>query len=121
MSDKTNDLAMNYRRRGGLLRQLSDRQSDVRELISFVRNLEDKTVEDGLAGNLGHDDDSVVCVVLAVLEMGKDPSREVTVNDLIWAGAFLDHLDTMGRTVRAKPRKYHPPDGHNKGRGSFDD
>lgn len=102
--DKTDDLARKYRRRGGLLRQLSDRQSDVRELLNSVRHEEDKSIEDGLAGNLGHDDEAVISVVLAALEMGREPDREVTVKDLIWAGAFLDHLDTQGKTVRAKPR-----------------
>lgn len=90
-----------------MLRDLSDRQSEVRELLAAIRVEEDKTLEDGLAGNLGHDDDAVTVVVLAVLEMGKDPDREVTVNDLIWAGAFLDHLDTQGMAVRSKPRKKH--------------
>lgn len=105
MSDKTDNLARRYRRRGGLLRQLSDRQSDVRELLNSLRHVEDKTIEDGLAGNLGHDDESVTAVVLAVKEMGRDPEADITVVDLIWAGAFLDHLDTLGKTVRAKPRR----------------
>lgn len=120
--DKTNDLAMKHKRRGGLLEQLSDRQSDVRELLSSLRSAEDKTMEDGLAANLGHDDEAVVAVVLAVKEMAKDPDGEVTVVDLIWAGAFLDHLDTQGKTVRAKARqRWHPPDGHNTGRGNVED
>ena len=102
--DRTNDSAGSYRRRGGLLQELSSRQSDVRELLMEVRQLEDKTVEDGLAGNLGYPDEAVIATVLAVMEMGREPDREITVKDLIWAGAFLEHLDTQGMTVRAKPR-----------------
>lgn len=103
--DRTNDSAGEFTRRGGLLKDLSNRQSDIRELLADIRATEDKTVEDGLAGNLGYDDDKIIAVVLSVVEMDKDPDREITVRDLIWAGAFLDHLDTQGLTVRMKARR----------------
>lgn len=102
MDDKTNDLAGQYRRRGGLLKDLSSRQSDVRELLNESRATDDRTLEDGIAGNLGYPDDAVVATVLAVMEMAADPEREITLRDVIWAGAFLDHLDTQGYAVRNK-------------------
>lgn len=101
-TDGTSDLARKHRRKGGVLRQMSDRQSDVKELISGLRKTEDKTVIEGLAGNLGYDDDLVVACVLASLEMGRDPDRQIEIEDLIWAGAFLDHLDTQGFAVSSK-------------------
>lgn len=85
-----------------MLRELSDRQSEVRELISTVRKSEDKTVAEGLAGNLGYSDEAVTALVLVAKEMSRDPESEVTVIDLVWAGGFLDHLDTLGFTVTRK-------------------
>lgn len=101
MDDRTKDSGQKKRRRG-LLTELSDRQSDVRELLDEVRTREDKSRDDGLAGNLGHPDEIVIPVVLAFLELHRDPGREITVLDLIWAGEFLDHLDTQNMEVRAK-------------------
>lgn len=85
-----------------MLKELSSRQSDVRELLMHVRGTEDKSVEEGLAGNLGYPDEVVIATVLAVKEMALEPDSEVTPNDLIWAGAFLDHLDTQGFAVHVK-------------------
>lgn len=79
-----------------MLREMSDRQLEVKELLSTVRAREDKTITDGLAGNLGYDDDKITAVALARIEMGNEPDREVAEIDLIWAGEFLDHLDTQG-------------------------
>jgi len=87
----------------GLLRQLSDRQSDIRELLMGVRVEPDKTKEMGLAGNLGYSDDLIVAVVMTRLEMSDDPDRPVMIKDLIWAGEFLDHLDTQNYVITAKP------------------
>ena len=86
-----------------MIRDLSDRQSDVRELLGGVRQEQDKTKEEGLAGNLGYDDEVIVAVVLATLENTTDPARPIGVIDLLRAGGFLDHLDTLGMAVR--PRK----------------
>lgn len=97
------DFAGNHRRTG-LLREMSDRQLDVKELLGHVRSVDDKTIEDGLAGNLGYEDDQIIAVVLTRIEMGKDPEKEVEVVDLIWAGEFLDHLGTQGFDVRRKAR-----------------
>lgn len=85
-----------------MIRQMSDRQSDVRELISGVRNTDDKSVEEGLAGNLGYDDDIIVATVLAAKEMSREPDAQIEIGDLIWAGAFLDHLDTQNFQIGPK-------------------
>lgn len=99
----TSDLVGKHRKRGGVIRQLMERQLDVKELIQGIRDTEDRTVEEGLAGNLGYDDDVVVATVLATKENSKDPEGDISTIDLIWAGAFLDHLDTLGFEVRRKP------------------
>ena len=104
IDDKTCDLARKPKRRGGLIRQMSDRQSDVRELLSALRNLQDKRVEEALAGNLGYDDDQITVVVLSILDNTPDPDREILVDDLIWAGAFLDNLDTQGFRISRKKK-----------------
>ena len=95
-----------------MIRELSDRQSDVRELLSALRQQEDKTVEDGLAGNLGYSDDVVTAVVLATHEMRSTPEADIEVRDLIWAGAFLDNLDTLNMQVRPKKVKKHGKKGN---------
>ena len=101
--DKTGDLAGKPHRRTGLLRELSDRQLDVKDLLSSIRGTEDKTIQDALAGNLGHDDEIITAVVLTRIEMSQEPDREVREIDLIWAGEFLDHLGTQGLQVRKAP------------------
>jgi hypothetical protein len=90
-------------RRKGLLRELSDRQLDVQEMLSNSRDTEDKTIEDGLAGSLGYPDELVIAVVLVRLEMMDREEPELM--DMIWAGEFLDHLDTQGFSIRHKPRR----------------
>ena len=94
------------RRSGGLIGKLSDRQSSVRERLQEVRETEDKTIEEGLAGNLGYADDIVTAMVISSMDMRSEQEEEevVTVNDLIWAGAFLDNLDTLGFFVRRKKK-----------------
>jgi hypothetical protein len=79
-----------------LLSELSVRQSEVRELLTAAREVEDKTLVDGLTGNLGHDDRHVEALVLVRLELTKEPDRDIVPMDLIWAGEVLDHLDTQG-------------------------
>jgi len=91
-------------RRAGLLRELSDRQLDVKELLDSFRKLEDKTITTALASNLGHDDEQVIAVVLTKIEMSQHPDREITEIDLIWAGEFIDHLATQGYEIRRKAR-----------------
>jgi len=88
-----------------LLRTMMERQADVLELLEDCRQEEDKTVEDGLAGHLGYDDHKVVATVLAITELSNDNDRDIQVHDLIWAGAFLDHLDTQGYELRRKKDK----------------
>jgi hypothetical protein len=100
-SRKTRDFAP-YRRRSGVIRQLSDRQLDVKELFAAIRETNDKTIRDGLAANLGYPDDVVTAVVLARIEDTSDPAVEIDQLDLILAGSFLDHLDTLGFCVVRK-------------------
>lgn len=105
VDDETGDLAAEEpKRRGGLLREMSNRQLDVQETLSTVRETEDKTIVDGLAGNLGYDDDVVTAVVLVLVEMATDGEKEITPEDLVFAGEFLDHLDTQGFEIRRKAR-----------------
>lgn len=85
-----------------MLRELSDRQSDVRELFMQLREMQDKTQEEAIAGNLGYDDDAVIAVVLATKEYSRDPASSIEIGDLIWAGGFLDYLDTQGFGVYQK-------------------
>lgn len=87
-----------------MLREMSDRQSDVRELLMDIRTTQDKTQEMGLAGNLGYPDDLIIAVVMADREL-MEREEEVNINDLILAGAFLDNLDTQGFRVKAKKVK----------------
>jgi hypothetical protein len=94
--------SVHKKRRRGLLIELSDRQSEVRELLAQAREETDKTVEDGIAGNLGYPDEIVIGVVLASYEMIQDEEVEITLINLIAAGEFLDHLDTQGLEVRRK-------------------
>lgn len=102
MDDGTKDSRPETRRRG-LISELSDRQSDIRELLADVRTIEDKTAQEGLAGNLGYPDDTVIALLLAQLEtFHSDVSRPLEVADLILTGALLDHLDTLGYEVRRK-------------------
>ena len=83
------------------------RKEQVKELLREVRATEDKTVELGLAGNLGYSDEVVTAMILAQLENSEEPERDITLMDLLWAGAMLDHLDTQGFSVRQKKVKKH--------------
>lgn len=85
-----------------MLHQLMERQEDVKEMIATTRRIEDKTIGDALVGHLGYPDEVVTAAVLAAKEMTDDPDSEVTQNDLVWAGAYLDHLDTLGFTITRK-------------------
>jgi hypothetical protein len=101
----TNDHAEKPRRRGGLLRQMMERQEDVKGYIQHLRDASDKTMEEGLAGQLGYDDDTITAVVLTAKEMSSEPESMVTTIDLIWASEWLDHLDTQGYQIRRKKEK----------------
>jgi hypothetical protein len=86
----------------GVITQLSEKQEEVRDIILASRETDDKSMEDGLLANLGHDDDLVIGLVLAKLEIER-PNEEPIAMDVMWAGAFLDHLDTLGyRMVRKR-------------------
>lgn len=83
------------------------RKEQVKELLREIRATEDKTVELGLAGNLGYPDEVVTAMILAQLENSMEPERDITIEDLLWAGAMLDHLDTQEFSVRRKKVKKH--------------
>lgn len=87
--------------RVGLITHLSEVQSEVLAIIRDSREAEDKTLEDGLVSNLPYKDETVAAVVLAHKEI-RDPDGEINQMDILWAGTFLDHLDTMGYRVRRK-------------------
>jgi hypothetical protein len=81
------------------------KQETVKDLLRQARATEDKTIEIGLVAKLGYPDEVVTAVILAQLENSEDPDREVTLGDLLWAGAILDHLDTQGFSIRQKKIK----------------
>jgi len=93
------------RRRGGLLTAMMERQVDVKSLLKSVREIEDKTVLIAVAGNNGYDDEIITALILAFVENGEDPERQIVVPDLLWAGALLDHLDTQGFEITRKKLK----------------
>ena len=86
----------------GVIGQLSANQEAVRSIILTARESSDKTFEDGMLSNLGYEDDTIIALVLAKIEIqGTDPIDM----DLMWAGAMLDHLDTLGyQLVRKRKR-----------------
>lgn len=84
----------------GVIEQLSERQSEVMGIIQDARDSADKTMEDGLLMQLGYKDDVITALVLAKRELQAD--KEIEVMDLLWASAFLDHLDTLGYRVKRK-------------------
>lgn len=86
-----------------MISQLSERQEDIRTMIINSRDATDKTMEEGLLASLGYDDDLIIAMVLAKLEL-QDPEAEAQPIDLMWASGMLDHLDTMGFRLRRKKR-----------------
>lgn len=90
-----------------MIQELSERQEDVKELLASVRKIEDKSPREELASNLGYDDAVVTAAVLAAREMKREPDGPIDENDLVWAGAYLDHLDTQGFEIRRKKEKKH--------------
>jgi len=85
----------------GVIAQLAELQSEVQMFLAESRDAIDKSMEDGIIANLGYDDDSVVAIVLAHKEI-RNPGGDIMAMDLLWAGAFLDHLDTLGYQVIRK-------------------
>lgn len=86
----------------GVIAQLSENQESVREIILASRNNPDKSFEEGLVANLGYDDDTIIAMVLAKNEISQSELDEM---DLMWAGAVLDHLDTLGYQVVRKRKR----------------
>lgn len=92
-------------RRPGLLRQLMERQEDVKERLQEIRT---DLREVGSLQSLtrGYQDDPIVAIVIARSEMkpktdDEDPNLVEDI-DLVWAVEFLDHLDTQGFEIRRK-------------------
>lgn len=94
-----------------MLREMMNRQEEVKILLEKVREEPDKTIEEGLAGSTTWPDDKIIAVVLVRVEMSQEPERDIEILDLIWAGEFLDHLDTQNMAVRSKVKKYVHPEG----------
>lgn len=88
-----------------MLTEIMHRQEEVKALLQKVREEQDRTIEEGLAASTTWPDDKIIAVVLVRLEMSQEPDRPVEIIDLIWAGEFLDHLDTQNMAVRSKMRK----------------
>lgn len=84
-----------------MLAELSEKQEAVRSLIYDRRSATDRTMVDGIIGSF-EDEDSLIAVALALKELGNDPNEDVTENDLVWAMAFIDHLDTQNKKVVSK-------------------
>jgi len=99
MDDGTDDFVI--ANEVGVITQLSDLQGEVQSFLDASRDNTDKTMEDGMISNLGYDDDTVVAIVIAHKEI-RNPGGDIMVMDLMWAGAFLDHLDTLGYEVIRK-------------------
>lgn len=85
-----------------MLTEMMVRQENVKQLLLEIREEKDKTLEIGLASKLGYPDEIVTALILAQLEHDENPSRDIEVMDLLWAGAILDHLDTQGFAIRRK-------------------
>lgn len=92
-----------------MLTDMMERQEEVMGLLQAVHEETDKTILVGLAGSLGHSDRAITAMVLALLEVSDDTSREIVVNDLIYAGSILDHLDTQGFELSVIAKLKRPP------------
>jgi hypothetical protein len=79
-----------------------ERQAEVENIIAEAISETDKTVMDGLIGNIGHPIHTITAVVLALKESAPEPKEAIIPFDIILAGAFLDHLDTQGFKVKRK-------------------
>lgn len=83
----------------GVIEQLSDKQAEVMSIINDARDEDDKSMEQGFLGSLGYKDDIITAMVIAKIELS---GTEIVPMDLMWASAFLDHLDTLGYRVKRK-------------------
>ena len=102
----------------GLLSQLALRQEEYRGLLQALKAGDDKSFAEGVTlsqiKETGEDEVIALCTVL--FELSSDPLREPSESDVMWALEVVDHLDTLGFTVT---RKWHAPDGHNRGKGQL--
>ena len=90
-------------RRPGLITDLGECQEQVLDLIKLSREQEDPTMEESLVGDSGHEDDILIALVLAQMEVDEVIRSEPVANfHVIRAGAILDHLDTLGFTLVRK-------------------
>jgi len=93
-----------------LLSQLSEYQEQYRQMLLSMRGFDndDKTFEEAVdsAFMKGVDDDIVISVAIAQLEMDnqgeEEDQRGPEENDLFFAQDLIDHLDTLGKVIVSK-------------------
>lgn len=97
-------------RRRGLLSELSEVQETYKQMLIGMKgdSNPDKTFDEAMdaAFMKGVDDDIVIAVACASLEMDNDNSGEdprgPEENDLFYAQDLIDHLDTLGKRIVSK-------------------
>lgn len=100
-----------------MLEELALRQEEYRGHLMALRESPDKTFAEGILASEGMDADVLIACATVLYELSHDNTRESTPEDILWAQEFVDHLDTLGFSVT---RKFHAPDGHDRGQGSYD-
>lgn len=96
-----------------MLTQLSENQETYRQMLIGMKGEgnSDKSFDSAMraAALQGSDDDAVISVALAHLEMANDMAAEYQEeqrgpeeNDLLYAMDFIDHLDTLGKVIVSK-------------------
>lgn len=89
----------------GLIRRLSDEQERLKVELMSARNKEgDPTYREALISlATAFPIDEVVNIAIIHADMLQH--EEASIDDLVWAGEFLDHLDTIGWKVTPKNRR----------------
>jgi hypothetical protein len=88
----------------GILTRLSEKQEDLK---SFIVDLEkDDSFEGGVTSSLlrGQPIEEVVNVAIIYSEMEGEDAPDYY-GQVGWASEFLDHLDTIGWTIRPKNKR----------------
>ena len=94
---------LNEGRYVSILRDLSERQEELKGLLSYARREEpDLSYRERIEQlALTHNEDDLVTI--ATIRMEMEVRANPWLEDLIWASEFLDHLDTLG--MRIAPKK----------------
>lgn len=89
----------------GLLSRLSEEQERLKsEILSAQNRDDDPTYREALiAIAIAFPIDEIVNIAIVHAEMTH--REEASIDDLVWAGEFLDHLDTVNWTVRPKNKR----------------